>query len=90
MVIEFNEELKEKIIVALRDRGAKLRCPRCGGVEFGVVDGFHMTVLSRESDDIAIEGRTLVNAVVICTKCGYIAEHSMVGLGLVPPSETKA
>lgn len=32
------EERRRKIVAALKEKGVKLPCPRCGGLDFEVVD----------------------------------------------------
>ncbi len=80
------EERKLKIAEALKDKGVKLPCPRCGGLNFEVVD---QTVLSINDNlnVIKLGGPSVPAALVACSHCGFITFHSLGVLNLMPKDE---
>ncbi len=80
---QISDELKQKIIDALTKAGADRPCPRCGNNQFFVADGLVFHILQNSISNPRLGGTGIVCAVVICSKCGYISEHSLSSLGLI-------
>jgi ribosomal protein S27AE len=79
-----SEARKQQIIDALREHGAERPCPRCGNVDFLLIDGyFHRGVQSR-LDRIEVGGQGVPTIALVCNQCGFIAEHALGALGLLP------
>lgn len=80
------EERKLKIVEALKSKGVKLPCPRCGGINFEVVD---QTALSINDNLNAIQmgGPSVPAALVACSQCGFITFHALGVLNLIPKDE---
>lgn len=83
----FSQEQQNKIIAALEQRGAKLPCPRCGNGNFALVGGYFNQVLQTELTGFTLGGPSIPSAVVACTKCGFLAQHALGALGLLPSAE---
>lgn len=77
-------EEKEKIINALEDRFAKLPCPRCGNQQFSLADGYFSQPLQENLGGIVLGGPAIPSVVVVCNKCGFISQHALGALGLLP------
>ena len=86
---ELTPEQKDKIIQALTDRGAKLPCPRCGNDTFTLLDGYFNQIIQPEPKGIVLGGRTVPSVVVVCNRCGYLSQHALGVLGLLPKEESK-
>ncbi len=86
---ELPKEQKDIIIKALTDRGAKLPCPRCGNDTFTLLDGYFNQIIQTETKGIVLGGRTIPSIVVACNQCGYLSQHALGVLGLLPKEESK-
>jgi ribosomal protein S27AE len=79
------EEQKQQIIKALNDRGVSQPCPRCGNRSFSLIDGyFNQPVQPELSGGLVIGGPTIPSVVTACNKCGFLAQHALGVLGLLP------
>jgi len=78
------EDEKQRIIQALEERGAKLPCPRCGNQQFTLVDGYFNQTIQTELKGMVIGGPSVPSVVVVCTRCGYMSQHALGALGLLP------
>jgi len=81
---ELTQEEKDKIVQALKDKGATRACPRCGEPNFTLIDGYFSHFLQRQLGGMTIGGPSIPTAVVACSRCGWLAEHALGGLGLLP------
>ncbi len=81
---EFSQEQKDKIIRALESRGAKQPCPRCGNNNFTLVDGYFNQPIQTELAGLVIGGPSIPSIVVVCTRCGFMSQHALGVLGLLP------
>jgi hypothetical protein len=82
------EEMKTKVVGALNERGAdKLPCPRCGNSGFALVDGFFSHPLQKETAGLVLGGPVVPAVATVCMKCGFISEHALGVLGLLPKED---
>lgn len=86
---ELSKEEKEKIIKVLDERGAKLPCPRCGNNSFTLLDGYFNQTIQTELTGMVIGGPSVPSVVVACSRCGYLSQHALGTLGLLPKEEVK-
>ena len=82
-----SKEQKEKIVKVLNERGAKLPCPRCGNNNFTLLDGYFNQTIQTELKGISIGGPSVPSVVVACNNCGYLNQHALGPLGLMPKQE---
>jgi hypothetical protein len=68
-------EQRENITKALAERGATLPCPRCGDSNWKVLDAYISNPLTEDVRKVTVGGPVLPAVTVICTKCGFLAEH---------------
>ena len=80
---------RDEIAKRLTDKGAVQPCPRCGHREFSVADGYFNHTLQDELKGLVIGGKSIPCAIVICVHCGYLSQHALGALGLLPPPEEK-
>jgi predicted nucleic-acid-binding Zn-ribbon protein len=78
------EEQKQKIIKALEDRGAKLPCPRCGNKNFILMDGYFNQTIQVDLNGMVLGGPSIPSVVIACSRCGYLSQHAIGVLGLLP------
>ncbi len=81
------EKQREVIIKALEARGATRPCPRCGSERFSIVDGYSIHFIQDQLGSVRIGGPNVPTVVVACLKCGWIAEHALGALGLLPDGQ---
>lgn len=87
---ELSKEQKERIIKALEERMAKLPCPRCGNQHFTLLDGYFNQTIQTELKGIVLGGPSVPSAVVACSRCGYLSQHALGALGLLPREEANS
>ena len=85
-----SENDRERIAEALKKAKVNLACPRCGHDHFTVADAYFLHLMQQNPKHYAIGGRGLPCAVTLCTRCGFVAEHSLGILGLLPKEEQTA
>lgn len=84
-----SQEQQDRIIGALNARGVALPCPRCGNSKFTIVNNYSMLTLQSEFSGLVIGGPTIPVAITACERCGFIAQHALGVLGLLPPQGQK-
>jgi ribosomal protein L37E len=80
---------KQEIIKALEERGAKLPCPRCGNQSFTLIDGYFNQTIQTDLKGMVLGGPSVPSVVVVCNRCGYLSQHALGVLGLLPKEEAK-
>jgi ribosomal protein S27AE len=74
-----------KIVKKIEEKGATLPCPRCGNGTFAIAEGYFNQTIQPDSSGLVIGGGLAIpSAVLVCTKCGFISQHALVILGLLP------
>jgi hypothetical protein len=85
-----SQDQKDAIIKALAERGANHPCPRCGNEAFTLLDGYFNQIIQEQPKGIVLAGRTIPSIVVACKRCGFLSQHAIGVLGLLPKEEPKA
>ena len=88
------QELPEKqnqntIIKALEYSGAKLPCPRCGNSSFTLLNGYFNHTIQNDPKGMVLGGPSIPSIVVACNRCGYLSQHALGILGLLPKEEAQ-
>ena len=86
---KISDEKKREIIKALEERGAKLPCPRCGNNSFTLLDGYFNQTIQTVLKGMVLGGPSVPSVVVSCSRCGYLSQHALGALGLLPKEEAK-
>ena len=87
--VEF-KDLEEKIRHELTVRGAMRSCPRCGQSSFFIAQNFQMMpVQSAIGGPLVLGGNSIPTAIVVCNNCGYLSQHAIGALGLLPKEFVK-
>jgi len=73
-----------EIVRILTERGAILPCPRCGRKEFSLEDGFIFNTLQSDFGVYNIGGSGIPSIVTVCRNCGFMSQHAIGVLGLLP------
>lgn len=77
-----NQEEKQKIIRALSEKISK--CPMCGNVNFGIIDGYFFNIIHDNLESIKLGGTSIPTVAIVCKKCGFVSQHALGTLGLLP------
>jgi ribosomal protein S27AE len=77
------KDWSDKIIEILKERRINTRCPRCSVGESYLV-GFSQLPLSNDPRESVVGGASVPVAIVVCPKCGFVMQHSLVALGIIP------
>lgn len=85
---EISESQKKKIIEALEKRKARLPCPRCGNQSYSLLGGYFNQPIQTELGGLVIGGPSVPSVVVVCNQCGFMSQHALGALGLLPESES--
>lgn len=80
----FTSSTRYDIIAALEARGANKPCPRCYVNSWNLVDGFVNHPMSDIPGQLILGGPSIPVVVVVCDNCGYLAEHAVGKLAVLP------
>jgi hypothetical protein len=73
------------VLAALERVGARNPCPRCSNSQFMLLPGyFNQTIQPELAGGLVIGGPSLPTVVLICSRCGYLSQHALGVLGLLP------
>lgn len=78
------KETKEKIIKGLQAKGVKTICPMCGHNHFVLADGYFNNTLQKDLKNISLGGSGIPTISIVCSNCGFISQHALGVLGLLP------
>jgi hypothetical protein len=84
---KWSQEQKERVIEALAKREVRLPCPRCGSHNFTLLDGYFKQSIQAELGKTVLGGPAIPSVVTVCTQCGFISQHALGVLGLLPTEE---
>jgi ribosomal protein S27AE len=88
-MFEWSEEQRNGIVRALQERDAKLPCPRCGNNKFTLMDGLFNQPVQSKPGDIVLGGRAIPSIIIVCTRCGFMSQHALGALGLLPGGDNE-
>jgi ribosomal protein S27AE len=84
-------EHKDEIAKQLIKVGAFHPCPRCTNDSFVLLDGYIAIALQSQFRGTFVLGQPVVPLVgVVCTRCGFVAQHALGMLNLLPPEPEAA
>jgi hypothetical protein len=83
-VAVFDEKQKEQIIKLLEEHGVKSICPMCRNKQFQLADGYFNQAIQETIPGVAIGGTTVPSVAIVCVHCGFISQHALGALGLLP------
>lgn len=89
----FTSEKKAEIIAKLDERFKKksklLKCPMCDNSQFSIADAYFKHGLQDDLNSVSIGGPSIPSVAIICRNCGFISQHAIGILGLLPKEESK-
>jgi hypothetical protein len=78
-----NEE-KKKITEKLNERIKGLTCPMCKNHKFIIADGYFNNGLQTDFSSLSIGGPSIPTISIICDNCGFVSQHALGVLNLLP------
>jgi len=84
-----SSEEKQRIIAILSKKGANNPCPRCNQNNFTLLDGYFNQTIQQTISSVVLGGPSVPSAIIVCNNCGYMSQHALGVLGLIPITEVK-
>gem|GEM_PF-1593362 len=82
MSLEFDHSTRELVKAILLEKGAMRACPRCKGKDFQIIEGFTLNFIHRDLPARHLTHIGIPAVIVVCTRCGYLAQHDLDVIGL--------
>ena len=79
-----SQEKKQEIAKRLDDRLKGVTCPMCHQHNFIIADGYFNNVIQDNLEGIVLGGATIPTISIICANCGFVSQHALGVLGLLP------
>ena len=79
-----SQEKKLEIKRILDVKLGAVTCQMCHQDSFIIADGYLNNKIQDNLDGFEIGGPTLPTVSIICTKCGFVSQHALGVLGLLP------
>ena len=86
---QLSKEQKEIIIKKLSEKGVRANCPMCGNNHFILADAYFVNILQSQFNSISIGGPNIPTIAIICSNCGFVSQHAVGSLGLLPKEVNK-
>lgn len=87
-----NEQQKKVIIDRLTERvkktGRGFNCPMCNNPHFVLLDSYLRNDIQEDLTSVVLGGPSIPATAIICSNCGFISQHALGVLGLMPPIPT--
>jgi len=77
-------EQKEKIKIELSKKLPSLTCPICQKQGFTIANGYFLNSMQGDLTSINLVGEAIPAIGIICKNCGFISQHALGALGLLP------
>lgn len=84
-----SQEKKQEIAKKLDDRLKGVTCPMCHQHNFIIADGFFNNIVQDHLNGIVLGGPTIPTISIICANCGFVSQHALGVLGLLPNNDSK-
>ncbi|MBO7552547.1 MAG: hypothetical protein J6T82_00705 [Bacteroidaceae bacterium] len=84
-----SQDKKQEIAKILDDRLKAVICPMCHQHNFIIADGYFNNIIQDHLNGIALGGPTIPTISIICANCGFVSQHALGILGLLPSNDSK-
>src|SRR5580698_2962508 len=90
---QLTPEQKRQIVGILGTKGVRLPCPRCAYAHFSLLDGyFNQPIVGSVvglPPGLMAPGPALIvpSVVTACNRCGFLSQHALGPLGLLPSND---
>ena len=83
-----DKEQKQKILNELNQRLQGLTCPICQNQNFAMIDGyFYNYPQGNDFSSLNLGGQNIPTIAIVCNKCGFVSQHVLGVLGLLPKNK---
>jgi hypothetical protein len=82
-------ERKKEIGDKLNEKLKNAQCPMCSSTSFTLLDDYFSRVLQPDYTGLTIGGPSIPTVGIFCNNCGFISEHAIGVLGLLPQQPLK-
>lgn len=82
-----SEEKKKEIVGVLQEKGVPKTCPMCQQNNWVLADGYFNPGLQTNLRGLTIGGPSIPSIAIICTNCGFMSEHALGVIGMLPDVE---
>lgn len=82
-----NNEQKKKIAETLEKKQHALTCPMCQNKNFIMADGYFNNNMQTDFGSFSIGGPTIPTIAIVCSNCGFVSQHALGVLGLLPKED---
>lgn len=79
-----DNEQKKKVGEALQKRQPNLACPMCQNKNFIMADGYFNNSMQTNLEGFELGGPSIPTVAIICNNCGFVSQHALGVLGLLP------
>jgi len=84
-----SQEKKREIANRLNERIQELTCPMCRQHGFVIADGYFSHYLQEDIKSVSIGGPSIPTIAIVCTNCGFVSQHALGVLGMLPQNTEK-
>jgi len=86
---QLTQEQKQKILQALNGKNVNGPCPRCGNNNFILAEGYFNHFMQVDLTNVSLGGPSIPTIATVCSNCGFISEHALGVLGILPNQDQK-
>src|SRR5579871_340966 len=92
---KMSSEQAAAVLKALQEKGVRLPCPRCGNLHFRLLEGIFNQPVSGDMTAASgtlwpSPGPSVPSIVTACSRCGFLSQHALGALGLLPQDDQVA
>lgn len=84
-MIDNNKKLKIK--EEIDKRISNIKCPMCKSENFGIADGYFINSMQDDFNNFFLGGPSIPTIAIICGNCGFVSQHALGVLGLIPQNQ---
>ncbi|WP_343626578.1 hypothetical protein [Flavobacterium lindanitolerans] len=73
-----------RIMQKMNELLPNLSCPMCKNSDFVIAEGYFNNPLQFKLPDLSIGGRSIPTIGIICQNCGFVSQHALKTINLLP------
>ena len=78
------DQQKQDIVNRIREKAPNLQCPMCKTKAFSLADGYFVNTMQSDFNSLSLGGQAIPTVAIICNNCGFVSQHAVGSLGLLP------
>ena len=88
-VTQFTKKREKEILAVLEKVGVLNVCPICRLGRFQLHPGYFVNIVQQDIKTVELGGEAIPTVVLTCRNCGFVSQHSLGELGLLPESKSE-